>query len=398
MTKIHGVGLILSLLAASALGYGCSSSDSSSPEPAGSDSGTQSDSSTGDGGTSDSSTSDASTGDSSTDDASAGDSSTDDASTGDSSTDADSSDSSEPTDGGQTDGDVGPQTLDFDPNGTGSPDAIHWDDAKQTLYIVDDRDNQVWTYQDGVGFQKLATVPDDPALTDAGRTKLNGITELADGTLVITRFGYGTGGAIYTLSPDGGTTTVPNVPANRKRIAVKVDPSTGVVYGDSFTGGGGTPPAGWIETVDLANGTTAYATGFGKTVGLLVQGNSILVSDQTNDVIVSVPLNPAELADGGATLADGGAFPVYATLAGPDQLSAGPNGTVYTGEFLPQTDGGGAPQVRQILPDGGVVVPWPDITFTSINDVAYDPTNHRLFVVDSNGTTVRMIHILPVSP
>lgn len=175
------------------------------------------------------------------------------------------------------------------------------------------------------------------------------------------------------------------------------DPASGAVYSDSFTGSG-TAAIGQIEAVDLASGTTPYATGFGKTVGLLVKNGAILVSDQTNNVIVSVPLDATQLAEGGATLADGAAFPVYATLEGPDQLAAGPNGSVYTGQFLPATDGGGTPQVRQVFPDGSVVVPWPSFTFTSLADVAYDPNNHRLFVVDSNGTTVRAIRIFPVSP
>src|SRR6185295_6713542 len=133
---------------------------------------------------------------------------------------------------------------------------------------------------------------------------------------------------------DGGTATVPNVPPNRKRIAVTVDPATGTIYADSFTGSGSMTP-GQVETVDLANGTKAYATGFGKTVGLLVQNGAILVSDQTNNVILSVPLDPTQLAEGGATMADGATFPVYATLQGPDQLSAGPNGSIFTGQFLP---------------------------------------------------------------
>ncbi len=171
--------------------------------------------------------------------------------------------------------------VEFDPTGTGSPDAIYWDDAKQILYIADDENNQVWTYTDTNGLQKLATVPDNAALDDAGHTKLNGVTELSDGTLVVTRFGYGNGGAIYTLSPDGGAATVPNVPATRKRIAVTVDPATGAIYSDSFSGGGGTTPSGEIETVNLATGTTAYATGFGKTVGLLVNGDVVLVSPST---------------------------------------------------------------------------------------------------------------------
>ena len=187
------------------------------------------------------------------------------------------------------------------------------------------------------------------------------------------------------------------MPAARKRIAVTVDPSTGTIYSDSFSGGGGSAIAGEIETVNLASGTTPYASGFGKTVGLLVQGSQILVADQNDNVIYAVPTAAALVADGGATLADGGAFTVYANVQAPDQLSAGPNGTIFTDQFQSTYDGGG-PQVRQIAPDGGVTVLFPSVSFTSLSDVAYDATHSRLFVVDSNGTTVRTIKIFPIGP
>ena len=225
---------------------------------------------------------------------------------------------------------------------------------------------------------------------------MNGVTELADGTLVITRFGYGTDGALYTVSPDGGTTTVPNVPGNERRIEVTWDPATGIIYSDAFVKVGSSPIAGQVEMVDLLNGTTTYASGFGKTVGLLVQGSAVLVSDQTNNVIVAVPTDATQIADGGATLVDGGLFPIYANVSGPDQLCAGPSGSIYTDQFQSSYDGGG-PQVRQVWPDGGVTIPYPNVQFTSLSDVAYDKTNSRLFLVDNNGTTVRTIKIFPVT-
>jgi hypothetical protein len=311
------------------------------------------------------------------------------------------------TGGGTTDsptegdsGDAGPQvvTLEFDPNGTDSPVGIHWDNTNQVLYIVDNSNNQVWTWTDANGFKVFATVPDNPALDDAGHTKLNGVTELSDGTLVVVRFGFGVGGAIYTVSPDGGSATVPNVPVAEKRLEATFDPTVGTIYSSAFSGGGGSPAAGKVEIVNLTTGTTQYASGFGKTVGILVQGSTLFVSDQTNGVILAVPTDGTQLADGGAGLADGSAFPVYASLSSPDMLTSGPNGSIFTDQGPQSSAEAGPPQVRQIAADGGVTIPWPNVTFTELNDVAYDSTNHRLFVVDSNGTTVRTIKILPVSP
>ncbi len=121
------------------------------------------------------------------------------------------------------------------------------------------------------------------------------------------------------------------------------------------------------------------------------------MADQTANNVYAVPTDPTQIADGGGGLIDGAAFPIYAALPSPDQLSNGPSGSIYTDQFKPPPRRGG-PQVRQIFPDGGVVIPWPSASFTSLDDVAYDPTDHRIFVVDSNGTTVRTIKIYSVSP
>ena len=124
-----------------------------------------------------------------------------------------------------------------------------------------------------------------------------------------------------------------------------------------------------------------------------MQGSTLLVVDQNTNTVYALPTDTTQLGDGG--LADGGPYPVYATVVSPDQLSAGPNGSVFTDQFRPATDGGPL-QVRQIWPDGGVNVFAPSVDFAGPTDVAYDKTNHRLFVVDTNGTTVRTIKILPV--
>ncbi len=318
------------------------------------------------------------------------------------------------------DGDVaiGPTSLAFDPCGAGSPDAIYWNATNQTLYIADDHANQIWTWSDANGFQKLVTLPDDPAADDAGATKLTGIT-VSNSTLIVARYGNGAYGALFTYNLEtagGAATKVGSIDPTRYRFAVAAD-ATGKIYSDSFaaaldggadggadggTGGGGN---GSIEIVGLS-GTTPFLSGLDKPSGLIVVGTQIFVGDRAHDVIYTVPTNLA-LLDAGPDLdaadadAEAGAildatapppYPVFASLPAPDQLSAGPNGSIFAGQ---KTNDGGAPQLRQIFPDGGITPFQPTATFTSLGGVAYDSVSKRLFVVDSNGGSVRTIKIYP---
>jgi hypothetical protein len=314
--------------------------------------------------------------------------------------DSGTADSTLPSDAGTdtaadtSSGDAGNDTgagvvvVPFDPTGTGSPDALFWDDATQKLYITDDG-NAIWTWTDKDGLTKAFTVPSTSP--DGGTGKLNGIVGLPDGTLLVTQFGFGSYGGIQQVFPDGGVQSVPNVPGGGRRIAIVRDPTTGTIYSDSFQKVGSNL-VGVVETVDVASGTTTIASGFQKPVGLLVQGGTLFVVDQNVNTIYALPTSAGSIGDGG--LADGAAYPTFATLPSPDQLTGGPNGSFFTGQFKPTVDGG-TPEIRQVFADGGVST-LGGATYTSLSDVAYDATNKRLFVVDSNGTTLRTIKIVPV--
>ena len=91
----------------------------------------------------------------------------------------------------------------------------------------------------------------------------------------------------------------------------------------------------------------------------------------------------------------GGPYDTFANVPSCDTLTAGPGGSVITGQFRPLADGGPL-QIRQAFPDGGVRTLAEATKFAKPQGVAYDKTNKRLFVADSNGTTVRTIKIVPV--
>lgn len=307
--------------------------------------------------------------------------------------DASSSDSaSDGATGDASDGgafDRGPTSLTIDPNGVADPSSVFWDDAKATLFIADNKNNQIWKWTDANGFAKVGTVLDDPAADDAGRTRLGQIVELADGTLVVPRFGFGSAGALLYYNPaDGGAGKVSGLDPTLKRTALAID-GNGQLWGGTFVAPG--DGKGAVTKLSLSSGESPYALSFQKPVGVVVVRGQLLVSDQTQNTIFALPLDAGAL-DGGPS--DGG-HAVFATLPIPDQLAAGPGGSVFTGQFKATVDGG-SPQIRWISPDGGVTILAPATQLTVPSGVAYDPTHRRLFVADSNGTTVRTIKILPV--
>jgi sugar lactone lactonase YvrE len=275
----------------------------------------------------------------------------------------------------------GPATLDFDPQGNGDPISLLWEDAKQTLYIADNRNNQLWTWTDKDSFKKLATVPND---ADGGPASLGQIVKLPDGTLVVPRFGGGENGAIVHVNPETGQSgTVPGLAADRKRVALTVGPD-GQMYGGYFFNPQKKDDAGVVTKVTLT-GETDLIKGFLKPVSVLVVDNRLLVSEQARNggVIYSFPTT------GGTDQK------VFAVVPSPDTITEGPGGSVFTGQFRPLDDGGPL-QVRQAFPDGGVQVVHANVDFAKPQGVAYDKSNKRLFVADSNGTTVRTLKILPI--
>ncbi|MBX3193228.1 MAG: hypothetical protein KF819_39960, partial [Labilithrix sp.] len=158
-------------------------------------------------------------------------------------------DAGPPTDAGVEDTSVdvdagaitrGPVSLDFDPAGNGDPISMVWDDAKSLLYIADNRNNQLWSWSDKDGFEKLVKVLANPVADDAGRTNLGQIVKLPDGTLVVPRFGFASVSALLYVDPaTGDAGEVPGLPGVPKRVALAVGPDGKLWGGYFFTPGDG---------------------------------------------------------------------------------------------------------------------------------------------------------------
>lgn len=285
----------------------------------------------------------------------------------------------------------------------GAPEAPLWDDAHNTLYIVDNVGNRVWKWTDSMGVDGLASASPWAALAlPEGMTSLPTPPEatvtlgqaaiLADGTLVVARFG--TPGAtsasagIAIVNPDGTSALVPNLDAKRHRLGLALDPASGTLYGSYL---GATAASGAITKVDIRSGETDVATGFGKIVGLAVASGNLYVSDQAAGKILYAPLSNLPATAAG--------WSPLASMPKPDQICAGPGGSLFSGQF--QSDGtSSAPlAVRQIGADGAVTIFTQDsldLGISKPSGVSYDPTHKRLFVADSGDSSHIGVHILPV--
>lgn len=278
------------------------------------------------------------------------------------------------SDPGATDAGVqierGPKTLTVD----GDSNGLWWDDAAQVLYLADDNGNRILKWTDAQGFGLVKDLPavaaDSPGL---GQLVLTG-----DGTVVVTRFGGGTAGDVAFVPPSGDAQVVPGLDPQRRRLGLTVT-DDGQLIDSWFVRLSNGGRVGAVGSLSLTGTETELVTGLKKPVGVLAVGDSLFISDQDLGQILKAPLT------------DPTAYTVFATVDHPDLLATGPNGTLFTGSTggnLYQLTSAGAASVFQS-------------GFQEIHGVAYDPTNHRLFVADhdpdeSDGVT-HLLHILPVN-
>jgi sugar lactone lactonase YvrE len=276
----------------------------------------------------------------------------------------------------------------------GQPASLWWEASNSTLYIADNQNNQVWSWTEAAGLAKFGTTAATAGEIDAGATLVGQLVRQSDGTVVVARFGSprGSFAAVSYILSDGGSGLVPGVDPGQHHLGLGLNTGD-KLFGSYFAGTPGGAMAGVVTRIDLQTGETTYAGGFAKIVGVLVANGKLYVSDQGNSTIFVLPLEGGPL-DGGVY--DGGAsYQVLATLPVPDQLCAGPDGTIFTGQFQAAPNSTDPISVRQIKPDGTVTLFRSDPDVGKPSGCAYDAAQRRLFVADSS-TLLNGIHIFVV--
>jgi hypothetical protein len=262
------------------------------------------------------------------------------------------------------------------------PAGLWWDSASNSLYIANDGGSQIIRWREDLNAFVVATNLPQIAPASGG---LGQLIKAADGTWLVTRFGFGMAGAILHVDKNNETTSVPGLASNRRRIGL-TQASDGSIYTGWFIVVGTSPPSmGTVSKVALdGSGETDIVNGIGKPVGVLAMGSDLYISDQMNGVVLKVP--QASSPDAGTTM-------TFATIPGADQLAAGPNNTIFavsnTGTVW-SIDASGTPTS---LHSG----------YKPLRGVAYDPDHQRLIVAEPDkgspdgGAGMPMLHVFPVN-
>jgi sugar lactone lactonase YvrE len=276
----------------------------------------------------------------------------------------------------------------------GQPASLWWEASNSTLYIADNQNNQVWSWTEAAGLAKYGTTAATAGEIDAGATLVGQLVRQSDGTIVVARFGSprGSFAAVSYILPDGGSGLVPGVDPGQHHLGLGLNTGD-KLFGSYFGGTPGGAMTGAVTRIDLQTGETIFAGGFAKIVGVLVANGKLYVSDQGNSSIYVLPLEGGPL-DGGVY--DGGtSYTVLATLPVPDQICAGPDGSIFSGQFQAAPNSTAPISVRQIKPDGTVTLFRSDPDVGKPSGCSYDAVHRRLFVADSS-TLMNGIHIFVV--
>jgi sugar lactone lactonase YvrE len=254
-------------------------------------------------------------------------------------------------------------SLDGDANG------LYWNDATSTLYIADNANNRILSYTDADGVSKFADLP----AASASGPGLGQLIPLADGSLLVARFGFGTTGDVVQVMPDATSTILPKLDATHRRIGL-AQAGDGTLF-EAYFVKNGTSYVGSIAKFTLAGDETDVVTGLQKPVGVLATGTTLYFDDQSNNELYTTPA------------ASPGALNQLAALPNADLLCAGPNQTIFSG--------GADGNVRQIDSSGNVSVFATG--FAAARGVAYDAANHRLFIANHVGASgPNTIEVRPV--
>jgi len=271
---------------------------------------------------------------------------------------------------------------------TGVANGLYWDNSTSTLYFtekVTGTGNAFAKWTDAGGVETVAS------LDAIGSANPGDIVKLADGSFLTPQFSSTdanngiiqiSGSTATLMLETAGTGSAGPSPAHYRSIGLALGSDGTTIYQSSFVKG--SPNAGVVLMTTLSNGSAfqdvVAQSGGGNTieklVGLAVESDGeMLVSDQDQGIIWKVDPN--------------GTTTSFATVTKPDLLTKLPNGDVLTG---------GGPALRRIAyPAGTVTTVTLPAAITQIFGVAFDKTNHRLFV-DGGGTAGDVIYIVPYMP
>jgi hypothetical protein len=246
------------------------------------------------------------------------------------------------------------------------------------LYLTDNNTDSLVQWTEAGGLQPVGSFP--PAVAGIS---LGGIVRRADGTTLVTSFGFGKEGTLFQMAADKTSRAVTGLDSVRRRVGLAQD-ANGVLYTAYFVGGGGARPIGGVATIAL-DGSAATETeiagastkaGFQKPVGLVATPSAVFVADQGQKTIFKIAV-------------PGYAVTPLASVLKADLLAMLPGGDLLTG---------GGSEISRVTQAGSVSA-LPGGGFEQVRGLAYDPAGKRLFIIDHSATPGRpdRLHIMALA-
>lgn len=256
-----------------------------------------------------------------------------------------------------------PQRIALD----GRPNSVAIAPLNGRIFITDDKTNSVLASTDGKNFAPYAVIPENPGQPNA----LSQVTISSEGTLLAGRFGFGTSGAVLEIGADKSVSALTGLDPARRRLGLAAI-GPGKLLSTWFVKNANAPGTGGVSLITYDESTHAASernllSGLAKPVGVVVQGDAVFVSDQTNNMILKTSLSGLL-----NHTQPGGLHTQVIKINGPDLLAIDTNGTLYTKCNVTA--------VCRITPDSTVTEVAND--FADARGVALDPTRHLLYVVD----------------
>ncbi len=265
-----------------------------------------------------------------------------------------------------------------------APNGIAVRAADGAVFITDDQTNSVLSSPDGHIFAHYATVP-----VVAGQANSLSQLSFADaGALMIERFGFGTASAVFSITGADAIAALSGPDPTRRRLGL-ISIGSNRVLSTWFVKNGSAPPQGGLSLITYdPNAHTAVErdllSGLGKPVGVAVSGDTVYVSDQSNNNIVKASLST--LLGGTQAVAPSATL---VQIASPDLMAVDPSGTLYTKC--------NATGLCRIAPDGTISVLAND--FQDARGVAIDASRHQLYAIDraSSAGGTGYVRIFPLN-
>jgi hypothetical protein len=163
--------------------------------------------------------------------------------------------------------------------------------ADGTIFITDDKTNSVLSSADGKTFTPFAAIP---AVTDQGNA-LSQVSVADTGSLLVGRFGFGTAGAVFDIAANGSISPLSGTDPMRRRLGLAAI-GTGKILSTWFVKNGNSPATGGLSLITYDVSTHAASehnllTGLAKPVGIAVQGDTVFISDQADNMILKTSLS-----------------------------------------------------------------------------------------------------------